>query len=257
MSSSKEADLTTAVLLYAMRCLAEGDQQALRAMNFGPKELEALKGMNLSDLYRADALRVRCLKIGLDRAVFWPMLEHLQRQRESEDLQRAMIVADAPLEMMQQLFGLSSREYTRWRRLLTLAPSVGRPSDQSLIYPPRLSDNQKILADRYLALVAPEERQLLLDELQGRLESEQKGMKPVYDELRFLHSLCKAAQQGEFVPNLGIKVVEARQSRKQAAEPAQSDAQKEKTAEERERSRAYGLDQLAKLRESLGFEDKS
>ena len=33
MSSNKEADLTTAVLLYAMRCLAEGDQQALRAMN--------------------------------------------------------------------------------------------------------------------------------------------------------------------------------------------------------------------------------
>jgi hypothetical protein len=32
----------------------------------------------------------------------------------------------------------------------------------------------------------------VLDELQGRLESEQKGMKPVYDELRFLHSLCKA-----------------------------------------------------------------
>jgi hypothetical protein len=131
MSSSKEADLTTAVLLYAMRCLAEGDQQALRAMNFGPKELDALKGMNLSDLYRADALRVHCLKIGLDRAVFWPMLEHLQRQRESEDLQRAMIVADAPLEMMQQLFGLSSREYTRWRRLLTIAPSVGRPSEPS------------------------------------------------------------------------------------------------------------------------------
>lgn len=131
MSSSKEADLTTAVLLYAMRCLAEGDQQALRAMNFGPKELEALKDMSLSDLYRADALRVHCLKIGLDRAVFWPMLEHLQRQRESEDLQRTMIVADAPLEMMQQLFGLSSREYTRWRRLLTLAPSVGRPSEPS------------------------------------------------------------------------------------------------------------------------------
>lgn len=131
MSSSKEADLTTAVLLYAMRCLAEGDQQALRAMNFGPKELEALKDMNLSDLYRADALRVHCLEIGLDRAVFWPMLEHLQRQRETEDLQRTMIVADAPLEMMQQLFGLSSREYTRWRRLLTLAPSVGRPSEPS------------------------------------------------------------------------------------------------------------------------------
>jgi hypothetical protein len=113
MSSNKEADLTTAVLLYAMRCLAEGDQQALRAMNFGPKELDALKEMNLADLYRADTLRVHCLKIALDRTVFWPMLDNLRHQRESDDLQRELLVADAPLEMMQQLFGWSSREYTR------------------------------------------------------------------------------------------------------------------------------------------------
>ncbi|GAB3100450.1 DUF2857 domain-containing protein [Aestuariicella hydrocarbonica] len=131
MSSSKEADLTTAVLMYAMRCLAEGDQQALRAMNFGPKELDALTEMNLGDLYRADALRVHCLHIGLNREVFWPMLEHLRHQRASEELQRSLLVADAPLEMMQQLFGVSSREYTRWRRLLTLAPSVGRPPELS------------------------------------------------------------------------------------------------------------------------------
>jgi hypothetical protein len=129
MSSNKEADLTTAVLLYAMRCLAEGDQQSLRAMNFGPKELAALKEMNLADLYRADVLRVHCLQIGLNRDVFWPMLNQLRHQRESEDLQRQFLVADAPLEMMQKLFGLSSREYTRWRRLLTLAPSVGRPPE--------------------------------------------------------------------------------------------------------------------------------
>ena len=127
MSSNKEADLTSAVLLYAVRCLAEGDQQALRSMNFGPKELDALQGINLADLYRADALRVHCLKIDLDREVFWPMLAHLRHQRESEELQRTLIVADAPLDMMQQLFGMSSREYTRWRRVLTLAPSVGRP----------------------------------------------------------------------------------------------------------------------------------
>jgi Protein of unknown function (DUF2857) len=129
MPSNKEADLTTAVLLYAMRCVAEGDQQALRSMNFGPKELEALKEMNLADLYRAETLRVHCLQIGLNRDVFWPMLDHLRHQRELEDLQRELLVADAPLEMMQQLFGLSSREYTRWRRLLTLAPSVGRPPE--------------------------------------------------------------------------------------------------------------------------------
>jgi len=125
------------------------------------------------------------------------------------------------------------------------------PSDQTLIYPPRLSENQKHLADRYLAMIDPDDRQLVLDELQGRLASEQKGMKPVYDELRFLHSLCKAAQQGEFVPNLGIKVVEARQERVHHAPPPEDEAQKARTAEERERSQAYGREQLAKLRASL------
>ena len=129
MPANKETDLITAVLLYALRCLAEGDQLALRAMNFGAKELDALKDMNLADLYRADTLRAHCLKIDLNREVFWPMIEHLRNQRESEELQRELIVADAPLEMMQALFGLSSREYTRWRRLLTVAPAVGRPPE--------------------------------------------------------------------------------------------------------------------------------
>ena len=44
MEGTKESDLVTAVLFYAMRCLAEGDQAALRNMNFGIKEIEALRG---------------------------------------------------------------------------------------------------------------------------------------------------------------------------------------------------------------------
>ncbi len=129
MSTSKESDLIMAVLMYAMRCLAEGDQLALRAMNFGPKEMDALKAMNLSDLHRADALRAHCLLINLNRDVFWPMMDHLRHQRESEELQQTLIAADAPQEMMHSLFGLGSREYSRWRRLLTVAPAVGRPPE--------------------------------------------------------------------------------------------------------------------------------
>jgi len=129
MDATKEADLITAVLMYAIRCLAEGDQAALRNMNFGPREIEALREMNLADLYRADSLRAHCLDIVLNRNVYWPMIEHLRRQRESEELQQTLIGADAPLEMMHTLFGLGSREYTRLRRMLTVAPSVGRPAE--------------------------------------------------------------------------------------------------------------------------------
>lgn len=129
MIGTKEADLVTAVLLYAMRCLAEGDQHALRAMQFGPKEVEALRELNLADLYRVGALQAHCLSIGLDREVFWPMIANLRATRETEELQRDLIRADAPLEMMRSLFGVGSREYTRLRRMLAVEPAVGRPPE--------------------------------------------------------------------------------------------------------------------------------
>ena len=129
MIGTKEADLVTAVLLYAMRCLAEGDLPALRAMQFGPQEVEALRELNLGDLYRVGSLQAHCLAIGLDREVFWPMLAHLRAVREAEELQRDLIRADAPLEMMRSLFGVGSREYTRLRRMLALEPAVGRPPE--------------------------------------------------------------------------------------------------------------------------------
>jgi hypothetical protein len=126
---TKEAELVTAVLLYAIRCLAEGDQHALREMNFGPREIAALREISLGDLYRAGSLQAHCLAIELDRDVYWPMLAHLRRERELEEIQRDLIQADVPLEMMRGLFGVGAREYTRLRRLLTLEPAVGRPPE--------------------------------------------------------------------------------------------------------------------------------
>ena len=125
-------------------------------------------------------------------------------------------------------------------------------NSKALIYPARLSDNQKSLADRYLGMVDPDDRQFVLDELQGRLASEQRGMQPVYDELRFLNSLCKAAQRDEFVPNLGIKVAEARLEHRQQPAILNDVQKKTETVEEKENSRAYAREQLAILRESLG-----
>lgn len=129
MDGSKESDLVIAVLMYAVRCLAEGDLAALRSMNFGPKEIEALREMSISDLYRVETLRAHCLKISLNRQIYWPMMDHLRQHRESEEIQRSLIAVDAPQEMMQTLFGVGPREYSRLRRMLSVAPSVGRPQN--------------------------------------------------------------------------------------------------------------------------------
>ena len=129
MEGTKEADLVVAVLMYAIRCLAEGDQAALRNMKFGPPEIEALREMHLADLYRIESLRAHCLEIGLNRQVYWPMIDHLREQRDSEETLRTLIAADAPHEMVQILYGLNARDYTRLRRILSVEPSVGRPTE--------------------------------------------------------------------------------------------------------------------------------
>ena len=129
MQGTKEADLVIAVLIYAMRCLAEGDQTALRNMNFGVKEIEALRDMRVADLYRIESLRAHCLEIALNRNVYWPMIEHLAEQTQLEDTIQTLISADAPQEMMLILFGLNQRDYTRLRRTLLVNPSVGRPPE--------------------------------------------------------------------------------------------------------------------------------
>lgn len=130
-------------------------------------------------------------------------------------------------------------------------PLDGEPA---LIYPKRLSENQRELADRYLKSVPAAARQSILDELEGRLRSEQKGMKPVYDEMRFLHFLCRAANKGEFVPNLGIKVRDERIEREKAR--LRYLKQQERSLEEakrRDSSSASGQQQLAELRKSLNL----
>ena len=129
MEGTKESDLVTAVLMYAMRCLAEGDQAALRNMNFGVKEIEALREMRVADLYRIESLRAHCLEIALNRQVYWPLIEHLGEQRAMEDTIQALIIADAPQEMMQVLFGLNQRDYTRLRRTLSVDLAIGRPPE--------------------------------------------------------------------------------------------------------------------------------
>ena len=129
MNATREADLVSAVLMYAVRCLVECDWAALRNMKFGPKEIEALRGMTLADLYRIESLRGHCLDITLDRRAFWQMIEHLRSRRESEEALQSLIAADAPQEMVEVLFGLKPRMYSRLRRSLSVDPSVGRPAE--------------------------------------------------------------------------------------------------------------------------------
>jgi hypothetical protein len=133
-------------------------------------------------------------------------------------------------------------------------PVAGK-DDRPLIYPKRLSDNQRELAGRYLSQVSAYQRQLVLDELEGRFRSEKKGMQPLYDEMSFLFSLCKAMKKGEFKENLGIRVREERIAREKARQKRQQQSghshhTDNKTAR---RGKEIGKRAVEEMRKSMGL----
>lgn len=125
----------------------------------------------------------------------------------------------------------------------------------ALIYPKRLSENQRELADRYLSQVIPHQRQLILDELEGRYRSEEKGMQPLYDEMSFLFFLCKAMKNGGFKENLGIRVREERDAREKARQNRQPRPGRppDTGVQEMRKQIAAGKGPLEEMRRALGM----
>ena len=151
--------------------------------------------------------------------------------------------------------GSSSKDINTTTTTLTDSDNSAREaaSIEALIFPARLKDNQRALAARYLTQIHVEHRQPVLDELAGRLQAEQHGAKPVYDELRYLHHLCVEVNRGGFHPNLGLKVQGERDRRRREAERLREEA----AARERERqeraARPPGESPLAEIRKQLGL----
>jgi len=135
-----------------------------------------------------------------------------------------------------------------------------RKRDHSLIYPRRLSERHRHVVDRHLGSVPANQRQVLLDEMEGRIRAEQLGMKPLFDELNYLKTLCKALNKGMFELNLGIKVQKERKARMRAKDKKiveqidQTDSQK---LEELRKEIRAGRGPLADIRKILKMPNAS
>jgi len=124
-----------------------------------------------------------------------------------------------------------------------------------LIYPKRLGENQRELSNRYLASVLPEQRQPILDELEGRFRSEEKGMQPLYDAMSFLNSLCKAMRNGTFKLNLGARVQAERTAREKARTKRRPGAGAPADPRKLRDQLEAGTDAFSKIRDSLGLHE--
>lgn len=151
------------------------------------------------------------------------------------------------------------RSSSKYKNTTTTTPTDSKDSAreavslESLIVPPRLKDNQRALAARYLGTIPVEHRQPVLDELAGRFLAEQHGAKPVYDELRYLHHLCVQVNRGGFVPNLGLKVQAERDRRRHEAERLREEAAERECERKQRAERPSGENPIAEIRKLLGM----
>ena len=124
----KTGDFVVALVIYAMRCIEDGETEVLARMGFGPAEVESLAGLRFADLKRIERLRSHCLDIRVDREAFAKMIRHIRADGLSTEWEHALIRADAPFDMMRQLFGTTNRAYTKRRQMFGVS-SVGRPRE--------------------------------------------------------------------------------------------------------------------------------
>lgn len=127
----KAGDFVVALVIYAMRCIKDGETERLVRMGFGPAEIEELASLRFGDIERLERLESHCLEIRVDRRAFADMIRRIRTDGLAEEWEHRMIRADAPRDMMRSLFGTSDREYARLRQLYEVS-SKGRPREPTV-----------------------------------------------------------------------------------------------------------------------------
>lgn len=125
---NKAGDFVMALVVYAMRCVEDGETDKLLRMGFGPAEVEELASLRLADIQRLARLESHCLDIKVDRSAFADMIRCIRSDGRSEEWEHRMARADASRDMMRSLFGTSDREYAKLRELYAVS-SNGRPRE--------------------------------------------------------------------------------------------------------------------------------
>lgn len=125
---SKEGDLNYALFVYATRCLAEGDVEALRRIGFGPEDITVLDQLRIADLHALTASHANAIDVSVDRSAFQRLIDTLYRRRTRERLKRELLRLDAPLPLMSASFGMTPRQYTSQRDSCGVTIGIGRPT---------------------------------------------------------------------------------------------------------------------------------
>ena len=124
-----DSQLAYHVMLYAIQALSEGDLAAIKDLDLTTEEVQQLAQLSIKALRHFSKLSSHFLTIKTDHDCFAKMMKHLQMEMEQEEMIDVLITHEAPITMMNSLFGMSSAEYIQRQKLLGVPQrGAGRPA---------------------------------------------------------------------------------------------------------------------------------
>ena len=127
MNDPSERDLVMAVLFHVLKGSRADQEERARAVGLCSSDVALLRSLTLDEIREIGIAFRHGVQVAVDRQVLRAVIDHVRATREGERLQRRLLEADAPREMMRRMFGMGSREYAELRRELDLPMRVGRP----------------------------------------------------------------------------------------------------------------------------------
>ena len=114
----KDNDLNSAILRYICQCHANGDYRALQELGIEADTLNLIKSMTVHEAIYTSGIRASFVKnLRIDNAILANRLQHARREAIQQQQITDLVVHGAPIKLIQELTGMSAKEFAARRRL--------------------------------------------------------------------------------------------------------------------------------------------
>jgi len=140
---------------------------------------------------------------------------HLDNQTKNSQVQK--MHSDSEMQKLHTVLHSSSNN-------INTITTCSSPSSENiartdeLYFPDDISANERDLAVMYLKPIPINQRQDVLDEWNGRLQSATNRNAPIDNPIGYLATLCRRAKSGEFQLTIGLRVRDKREQKHKQAE---------------------------------------
>lgn len=140
---------------------------------------------------------------------------HLDNLSENSQVQK--MHSDSKPQKLHTVLHSSSNNINTITTCSSTSSEISSPSSE-LFFPDGLSANERDLALMYLKPIPLGQRQDVLDEWNGRLQSAINRNAPIDNPIGYLATLCRRFKSGEFQLTIGLRVRDKREQKHKQAE---------------------------------------